>query len=31
MSANAELLTAPTNEIIAPRFGMQVASRTVEG
>lgn len=28
ISANAELLTAPTKEIIGPKFGMQTARRT---
>jgi len=28
--AKAELLTAPTSEIMEPRLGMQVASRTVK-
>jgi len=30
MRANAELLTAPTSEIMEPRLGMQVASKTVK-
>jgi len=30
MRARAELLTAPTSEIMEPRLGIQVASKTVK-